>query len=148
MSLQEKINQDLKDALKGGDTLRVGVLRMLNAALHNRQIEKGKEVVLSEEDIVQVLTKEAKKRKESIEAFEKGGRADLTEKEKNELVLIESYLPEQMGKEEVVSVVERIISSLSDKTNFGIVMRDVMKELKGKADAKLISDIVKEIISR
>lgn len=142
--LQEKLNQDLKEAMKAGNAELVGVLRMLSAAIHNKQIEKGKDKELADDDVLQVLTREAKKRKESIEAFEKGSRPELAEKEKKELSIIEAYLPKQMEREEVVVSVEKVLAGLEDKSNFGLVMKAVMQELKGKADAKMISEIVKE----
>ncbi len=144
MPLLEKLTQDIKEAMKSGNAGKVGVLRMLSSALKNRAIEKGKDAVLTDEEAVQVLAREAKKRKESVEAFEKGGRPDLAEKEKIELVLVEAYLPKQMSREEVVSAVEKVLSGLSDKSNQGLVMKTVMAELKGKADGKMISEIVKE----
>ncbi|TSC96270.1 MAG: hypothetical protein Athens071426_685 [Parcubacteria group bacterium Athens0714_26] len=147
MSLSEKINQDLKEAMKSGASEKVGLLRMLNSALKNRQIEKGKDAVLSDEDVLQVLAKEAKKRKEANEAFAVGGRPELAEKEKEELILIESYLPAQMSREEIVSAIDKILLQIEDKSNFGIVMKEVMKGLKGRADAKIISEIIKEKIN-
>lgn len=142
--LLKKINDDLKTALKSGDHFRLGVLRMVNSALQNKKIEKGKDAVLSDDDVLQVLAKEAKKRKESVLAFENGGRPELAENEKKELAVIEAYLPKQMSREETVIVVEKILSGISDKSNFGLVMKEVMKELKGKADAKIIGEIIKE----
>ena len=145
--LLEKLNQDLKEAMKSGNADKVGVLRMLSSALKNRAIEKGKDAVLTDDETMQVLTREAKKRKESIEAFEKGGRPDLAEKEKAELGLIEAYLPKQMSREEVVAAVEKVLAGLADKSNQGLVMKAVMQELKGKADGKMISGVVKEKLS-
>ncbi|OGY64214.1 MAG: hypothetical protein A3I89_02330 [Candidatus Harrisonbacteria bacterium RIFCSPLOWO2_02_FULL_41_11] len=142
--LQEKLNQDLKNAMKSGDTGKLSVLRMVSASLHNKQIEKGKDAVLSDDEVIEVLRREAKKRKESIEAFEKGGRPELADKEKTELVLIEAYLPKQMSREEVVVAVEKVLAGLADKSNQGLVMKAVMGELKGKADGKMISEVVKE----
>lgn len=142
--LQDKLTQDLKEAMKAGDSAKVGILRMLSAAIHNREIEKGKGAVLTDEEVMEVLRREQKKRKESVEAFEKGGRPELAEKEKSELVLVESYLPKQMSREEVVAAVEKILAGLADKSNAGLVMKAVMQELKGKADGKMISEVVKE----
>ena len=100
MTLQEKLNQDIKESLKGVDSFRLGVLRMVNSALQNKKIEKGKDGVLTEEEVLQVLTKEAKKRKESVLAFEAGGRPELAENEKKELIIVEAYLPAQMSRED------------------------------------------------
>ena len=140
----EKLTQNLKDAMKAGDAGKVGVLRMLTSALKNRAIEKGKDAVLTDEEIMQVLAREAKKRKESVEAFEKGGRPDLAETEKKELAILEAYLPKQMSRAEVVLVVEKVLAGLADKNNQGLVMKAVMAELKGKADGKMINEVVKE----
>ncbi|MBI3045974.1 MAG: GatB/YqeY domain-containing protein [Candidatus Harrisonbacteria bacterium] len=142
--LQQKLIQDLKDAMKAGNADKVGVLRMLNAALQNQAIAKGKDAVLTDEEVMQVLLREAKKRKESVEAFEKGGRPELAEKEKSELALLEVYLPKQMSRGEVVAAVEKVLAGLADKSNQGLVMKAVMAELKGKADGKMISGVVRE----
>ncbi|MDD5547763.1 MAG: GatB/YqeY domain-containing protein [Candidatus Pacebacteria bacterium] len=144
MAIQEIILKDLKEAMKAGAADKVGVLRMLNSSLLNEKIKKGKDAVLSEEEEVQVLSREAKKRKESIEAFNKGGRPELADKEKIELGMIEVYLPAQMSETEVSAAVEKILAGIADKSNFGMVMKAVMAELKGKADAKIISDKIKE----
>ena len=142
--LQEKLNQDLKEAMKSGNAEKVGVLRMLNASFQNRQIEKGKDAVLTDDEALQVLMREAKKRRESVEAFTKGNRPELAEKEKSELLIVEVYLPKQMSREEAAAAVEKVLAGLTDKSNAGLVMKAVMAELKGKADGKLISEIVKE----
>ena len=147
MSLQQKIIDDIKVAMKTKEANRLGLLRMLNASLKNKAIEKGKDAILSDEEAMQVLNKEAKKRKEAIDLFEKGGRPELAAKEKNELTLIEGYLPKQMSKEETQAMVEKVLAGLADKSNAGLVMKAVMQELKGKADGKLISEIVKEKLS-
>ena len=133
--------------MKSGDHFRLGVLRMINSALQNKKIEKGRDSVLTEEEVLQVLTKEAKKRKESVLAFEAGGRPELAENEKKELVIVEAYLPAQMSREDTAKEVERILSGIADKSNAGLVMKAVMAELKGKADGKTISEVVKELIS-
>ncbi len=143
MSLQEKLNEDLKSFLKAGDQSKTGILRMLTAAVHNEHIKKGKDKELTDEDVQEVLRREAKKRKESIEAFTKGNRPELAEKEQIELALIETYLPKQMSREEVAAAVGKILAGLEDKSNQGMVMKAVMQELKGKADGKLISEIVR-----
>lgn len=135
---------DLKAAMKAGNAEKVGLLRMLSSALKNKAIEKGKDAVLTEDDEMQVLFREAKKRKESVEAFTTGGRADLADKEKAELVIIEEYLPKQMSREEAVVMVEKILAGLADKSNAGLVMKAVMAEMKGKADGKMVSELVKE----
>ena len=144
MHISKKLIDDLKQAMKIGDAAKVGVLRMLHAALKNREIEKGKDTTLTEDEIIQVFMREAKKRRESIEAFTKGGRLELAVKEQAELVIVETYLPKQLLRSEIVVVVEKILTGLADKSNAGLVMKAVMQELKGKADGKLISEVVKE----
>jgi len=145
--LQEKITQDIKEAMKAGNAEKLSVLRMVMSALNNKKIEKGKDAVLTDEEALQVLSREAKKRKESIDIFVKGGRPELAEKEKSELAIVEAYLPKQMSKEEVAAEVEKIIVTLRQAQGdivFNNIMKAVMAELKGKADGKIISEIVKE----
>lgn len=144
MDLQTKIMSDLKEAMKAGAAEKVGVLRMLNSAMKNKAIEKGKDAALTEAEAMQVVAKEAKKRKESILAFEQGGRPELAEGEKRELAILEAYLPAQMSREDVAAAVEKVLAGLADKSNQGLVMKAVMQELKGKADGKVISEVVKE----
>lgn len=135
---------DLKEAMKAGAADKVSLLRMISSALKNKAIEKGKDAVLSEEEVLQVVAREAKKRKESIEAFMAGGRPDLADKERAELVIIETYLPKQMSRDEVAVAVEKVLAGLVDKSNTGLAMKAVMAELKGKADGKMISELVKQ----
>ena len=145
MGLKEKLVSDLKEAMKSGQSDRVAVLRMVSAALKNRAIEKktkGQSEELDENDVLDIVGKEAKKRKESIEAFTQGGRSDLADKEKEELQMLEGYLPKQLSQAEVAIAVKRIVAGLSEKS-IGPAMKAVLAELKGKADPKLISDLVK-----
>lgn len=153
--LKEKITTDIKEAMKAGDTERLGVLRMLASAIANRTIEKraksssissgqtGKDDALTDDEVLEVIAKEAKKRRESIAVFTSGGRGDLAAQEEKELGILAAYLPEQMSEDEIKRVIERIIASASVK-EFGPVMKAVMAELKGKADAALVSTLVKE----
>lgn len=151
--LQQKITEDLKIAMKAGRDFELGVLRMLSAAFHNKEIEKkgkGLEPVLSDDEMIEVLIKEAKKRKESIEAYTKGNRSDLAEKETKELEIIKKYLPEEMAVEEIEKVVRAAIEKTGAKTEkeFGLVMKEAMKDLKGKADASSVSEIIKKSLSQ
>lgn len=146
MSLREKLAADLKTAMKSADPKTVGVLRLLISALNNKSIEKkgkGQSEELTDEDVLQVLMTESKKRKEAIEIFIKGSRPDLADKEKEEMGIIQGYLPKQMGREEVEKIVEEIMKKSSIK-EIGPVMKEVMKELRGKADAGVISELVKQ----
>lgn len=142
--LQEKLIQEMKEAMKAGNSEKLGVLRMLISALNNKKIEKGKDAVLTADDELQVVSREAKKRRESIDIFEKGGRPELAGKERAELAIVEAYLPKQMSREEVAAEVERVLAGIADKSNAGLVMKAVMAEMKGKADGKTVSEIVKQ----
>jgi uncharacterized protein YqeY len=147
MGLKEQIGDDLKSAMKAGDRIRLETLRTLRAALMEKEIEKrGSGKPLSPEDEIAVLTSSAKKRRESMELFEKGGRPELVEQEGKELSIIQEYLPRQMSPEEVMKVIEQAVDTLgaSGQSDFGKVMSSVMKELKGKADGRLIQDLVKK----
>ncbi len=157
--LNQKISEDLKEAMKAGKEFETGVFRMLISSLHNKEIEKkGKdgESTLSDEEIIEVLSKEAKKRKEAGEMFKNAGRQELAEKELKELELIKKYLPEQMSAEEIERVIKAIIErSVKDPegkqasygVRFGRVMAEAMKELKGKTDASSVSEIIKKFLA-
>jgi len=141
-----KINQDIKKALKGGDFFSLGVLRMVMASLKNLEIEnrgKGKEV--GEEDVITLLKREQKKRREAAEAFLNGGRNDLAEKETKEAEIILAYLPKEMERKEIEEMILKVVKKGGD---FGVVMKEVMKELKGKADGKLVAEIIKEKLEK
>lgn len=148
--LKEKITSDLKSAMKSADQATVGVLRLLISAFNNKSIEKkgkGQSDVLTDEDVMQILMSEAKKRKESMEIFTKGNRPDLAGKEKTELEIIQRYLPKQMSREEVEKAVEEILKKSGSK-EIGPAMKEVMKELRGKADSAMVSELVKEKLSK
>jgi len=150
--LKEKFVSDLKEALKKGDSLKIETLRLLLNAFHNKEIEKRthqKPPLLDEEDILNILLSEAKKRKEAIELFEKGKRTDLAEKEKKELEIIEKYLPPPLSEKELEKIISQVIKetgavSLKD---FGEVMKEVMKKVKGRAEGLKVSQLIKEKLS-
>ena len=148
MTLVEQINSDLKEFLKAGKSFEAGVLRMIIASFKNKEIEKrgnGKDINLSQEEVIDILAKEYKKRKEAMEIYTGAGRANLAEKEKQETEIIKNYLPEQMSAPEIEKSVMEIIEKLgaSGQKDFGKVMGQAVKELKGKADSAVISEIVK-----
>lgn len=150
MFLKDQINSDLKSAMKARDQLRVGTLRLLLTAIHNREIEKRTKAgdeKLSDDEVREVLSREAKKRREAIDVYTKGGRQDLAEKENQESEIIQQYLPKQLSREETEKIVEQILSRTSAK-EFGLAMKEIMKELKGKADAALVSEIVKSRLEK
>ena len=162
--MKQKIQENLKQALLSKDEARVSTLRMLLAAIGNKEIEKRtkfskenpnakeaelqKQSLLSNEEIQQIIAGEAKKHRESIEMFQKGNRQDLVGKETKELKILEAYLPEQMGEEEVRKLVKEAIASTGAKTpqEMGKVMSALMPKVKGKADGSLVSRIVKELL--
>lgn len=152
MSIKETILEDIKEAMKARQADRLRVLRSLKARLMEREISerKGGTATLTDEQATEVLMKAAKQRKESIEQFEQGGREDLAAGEREELEVIESYLPEMMGPEEVRKVVVQKIEELnaSGPSDMGRVMGPLMGELKGRAEGSLISSLVKEELGR
>lgn len=148
MTIQEQIVNDIKEAMKARSQDKLRVLRSLKAKIMEKEISERKdgEASLSDEQAVEVLMKAAKQRKESIEQFEEGGRDDLAENEKAELLIIEQYLPEMMDEEEVRAVVKEKIAATgaSGMQDMGKVMGPLMGQLKGKADGSMVSRIVKE----
>lgn len=160
MSLKEKIQADIKKAMQDKDALKVSVLRMVMANVINKEKEKraklnkaGEEEnkldelsKLTDEEVMEVISSEAKKRKDSIEQYRKGNREDLAEQEEKELEILNDYLPEQMDEEEIRKIVKQKIEELGVSTpqETGKVMGAVMPQLKGKADGNVISKIVQE----
>jgi uncharacterized protein YqeY len=144
MGLEKRVEQDYKEALRAGDKDRVSTLRMLKAAIIQKTKEKGEEV--DEEAILGVLNSAAKQRKEAVEAFQKGGREDLSAKEQRELEIIHQYLPEPLSEEEIAARVEEVITEIgtSSPKDMGKVMKVFMAEAKGRADGGLVNRIVKE----
>lgn len=142
MSLLIQLQEDMRTAMKSGEKDRLSVLRLVLSAISYVSIDSKDE--LSDEDVIKVLRTEAKKRKESIEAYTKAGREDSAKKEREELTIIESYLPALMSEEDVKVSVEKILSG-SKFDSFGLAMNAVMQELKGKADGSLVSRYVKDI---
>lgn len=145
--LKEKLNADIKDSLINKNSEKTGVLRFLLSLLQSREIEKrgtGQAPVLSDEEIIEIFQREVKKRKEAIDLFNKGGRPELAEKETKELVYINVYLPPLMSREEIVSLVNGLkAKGLND---FNSLMKEAAKATKGRADGKMVSEIVREII--
>ncbi len=149
MNLREKISGDLKTSMKAGDKTRLETLRTLRAALMEKEIERrgtGKE--MTPDDEVGVLTSAAKKRRESIDLFAKGGRQDLVDQESRELAIIQEYLPKQLSSDEILVVVREVIAQTgaTGAGDFGKVMPLVMKQLKGKADGKVIQELVRQTL--
>lgn len=166
MELKQKIQEDLKTALKEKRELELSVLRMLSSAMVNKEKEKrykisrekpalteeklSKESQLTEEETLAVVAAEAKKRKEAIFEFEKGKREDLAEKEKAELEILKKYLPEQISEEELRNLTREAITKTGAKEmkDMGKIMAELMPKIKGKADGSLVSKIVKELLAQ
>lgn len=147
MSLVETIQNDMKDAMKAHDMEKVSRIRMLISAIKKEQIDSGHE--FNDEEVIEVLRKQQKQRKDSIEQFTKGGREDLAEKEQAELAIISTYVPSLMDKDSIEEVVTGIMdeNGIKDVSQKGQLMGLVMKELKGKADGGDVSAVVNELLS-
>ncbi|MBT1248249.1 MULTISPECIES: GatB/YqeY domain-containing protein [unclassified Thermosipho (in: thermotogales)] len=141
--LKEKLLSDLKTAMKEKDQIKLRVIRLLNSAIKNFEVEKRKEA--TDEEIGKIVLKEIKKRQESIEAYKNAGREDLAKEEEKELEILKIYAPKMLSEEEIKNIVQEIIHSIEEK-NFGKIMKETMAKLKGKADGALVSKVVKELL--
>lgn len=149
MSLQEQLVNDMKEAMKSGDSVKVSTIRMLKAAIKNKEIEKGgTSYKLSDKETLEVIVTAIKQRKDSIEQFTKGHRLDLAEKEKKELGILQAYMPPQMSDEDVKAEVKKAIAetSASSQKDMGKVMKVLMPRIAGRADGAVVNRIVRELI--
>ena len=144
MPLKSRITEEIKSSLKNGDKGRVSALRLLLSAIKQKEIDSRSE--LSDQDIIQIITKLAKQRKESINQYSKANRTDLVQKEELDLKVLSSYLPSQLDDEELKAVVEQTLQEMAstNKSELGKVMGVLTKKLKGKADMSKVSKLVKE----
>ena len=144
MSLSEQIMSDMKEAMKARNKVRLNTVRMIKSALMNEKIKAGHDLTAEEE--LTVLSREKKQREESIEEFTKANRKDLADETKQELTIVESYLPKQMTQEELNQAVSSAIAEVNaqGKSDFGKVMKVLMPKIKGKADGKAASDVVRK----
>jgi uncharacterized protein len=150
MTLQQRVDSDLKDGMRAQDAMKVGVLRMLKSALKYSAIEKGgAEAELDDAETVQVIRKQVKQRQDSIESFEKGGRAELVEKEKKELSILNEYLPQAMSADDLGKIVREAIAEVgaTSKAQMGAVMKAVQTKVAGRADGKTLSQEVQRQLS-
>jgi len=147
MHLSERLSEDLKKTLKAGEKDALSVIRMIKAAVKNKEIEKG--TPLGDEEINGVLLSLARQRKESIEQFSKANRQDLVEKETRELSIIKSYMPRQLTEEELKVIIEDAIKEIGagSQKDTGKVMKFVMAKVKGQVDGKLVSELVKNLLA-
>lgn len=146
-TLKQKLTDDLKQAMRDGDTVKRSVIRLTMAAIKNAEI--ARQTTLEDADILGVIAKEVRQRKESIEAFKQGNRPDLVAKEEAEMAVLEQYLPQQMTREEIIAEARRVIDQvgaqgLGDK---GKVMPQLIAKLKGRADGREINEVVTELLS-
>src|SRR2546421_13033652 len=147
MSIQKRIDSDLKDAMRARDATKLGVLRMLKSALKYAAIAKsGVEAELDDAEAAQVIRKQVKQRQDSIESFEKGGRLELAAKEKDELAILNAYLPKGLGAAELSKIVRETISELgaTSRAQMGAVMKALQGKVAGRADGKTLSQEVQK----
>jgi uncharacterized protein len=142
MTLQERVDSDLKEAMRAKDATRLGVLRMLKSAFKYAAIAKsGAEAELNDAEAVQVIRKQVKQRQDSIDSFEKGGRTELAEKERGELVILDAYLPQAMSTDELAKIVRETIAEVgaTSRAQMGAVMKALQVKVGGRADGKTLS---------
>jgi len=144
--LKDVIYEDLKKAMKARDEVRVRTLRMIVAAIKNKLVDKKD---LGDDDVIEILTKEAKLRKDSIEEYTKANRDDLAQSEKEELEIIKEYLPEKMGEDELRTIIIEAIEeqNVNSPSGLGLIMKTVMPKVKGRADGKQVNKMVRDILS-
>lgn len=149
MTLEERMDADLKEALKARDAIRVSALRMVKAAVKNLEIDKRDEKI-TDKDVIGIISKQIKQHHDSIEQFTKGGRQDLVDKEKAELAILEPYMPKQLPAEELEAIVRSAIekSGARGRADMGKVMKAAMEEAKGAADGKMLSRMVSEALEK
>jgi Yqey-like protein. len=147
VSLLERINDDLKQAMKTKDKERLSVIRMVKASLQNERIKLGRP--LSEDEELTVLSREMKQRKDSLQEFEKAGRTDLIEKINHELAIIRAYLPEPLGEEQLTAIIQDAIekTGAASRSDIGKVMGIVMPKIKGRAEGSLVNRLVQKYLS-
>ncbi len=147
MSLMDRLNEDMKLAMKNKDKFKLSVIRMVISSIKYVEIEKRSS--LSDDQIIDVLTREVKQRRDSLQEFEKANRTDLIGKIKEELAILQDYLPEQLTEEELKKIVQETVQEIgaSNKSEMGKVMSAVMPKVKGRADGKMINKLVQEVLS-
>jgi len=151
MTLKEKITGDVKDALRKGDAARLSVLRLLQSAISNKEIEKmKKETGLTDLEIQEVVSSEAKKRKDSIELFRKGGREEAAKKEEAEAAVLMEYLPAQLSEGEIAAIVKAAIAKTGaqGEGDFGKAMKEITPQVKGRADGAFVARLAKEALAK
>lgn len=145
-TLEQRINQDYMEAMRAGDALRKETLRFLRSAIKSAQIDKR--APLTEEEIWEIIKRQVKQRRESIEQFRRGNREDLAVKEEAELAIIESYLPAQLSRQEIEALARQVIAEVgaAGPRDMGKVMGKLMPQVKGRADGRLVNEVVRELL--
>jgi len=146
MSLSERLNEDMKQAMKSQDKFRLSVIRMMRSAIKNVEIDQRK--TLNDDEVLEILSREVKQRKDALQEFEKAGRSDLVESVNAEIEIIGQYLPKQLSEEEIRALVQETIREVgaSAKSDIGKVMGALMPKVKGRADGKLVNRLVSELL--
>jgi len=147
--LKDKVKNDLKASMFARDELKTSTLRLLLSSLQNYEIEKGLNYEASDEDVLTIISREIKKRKESVEAFKNAGRNEMAEKEQKELEILLTYQPEQMSEDEIRIIVKKAKdgTGAASMQDMGKLMSSVMPQLKGKADGSIVNKVVREELS-
>lgn len=147
MSIQEKLTEDMKSAMRAKDKIRLSTIRMVINTIKNKEKESGEE--LSDDDASAVIAYEVKKRKDSAQAFREGGRGDLVEIEEKEIEILAEYMPEQMGEDEIRELARTIVEKVGANSpkDMGKVMKELMPHVKGKADGSTVNKVVKELLT-
>ncbi|KIL41705.1 aspartyl-tRNA amidotransferase [Gordoniibacillus kamchatkensis] len=147
MSLSERLNEDMKQAMKTQDKFKLSVIRMVRAAIKNIEIDTKR--TLDDNEVLDVLGREIKQRKDSLQEFEKAGRDDLAETVKAEIAVLNEYMPQQLTEEEVKAIVQQTIqeTGASSKADMGKVMGALMPKVKGRADGKLVNQLVQQLLA-
>ncbi|CAN7438293.1 GatB/YqeY domain-containing protein [Paenibacillus sp. LjRoot153] len=146
MSLSDRLNEDMKQAMKSQDKFKLSVIRMVRSTIKNSEIDLKRP--LDDNEVLDVLTREIKQRKDSLQEFAKAGRDDLADNLKAELVILAEYMPQQLSEEEVKAIVQQTIQQIgaSSKADMGKVMTALMPQVKGRADGKLINQLVQQLL--
>ncbi|MEI8360839.1 MAG: GatB/YqeY domain-containing protein [bacterium] len=149
MSLQDQISNDIKDAMRAKDADKLSVLRMLNAAIKNKiiSLRNGELVVLTDEQVKEVIASEVKKRQDSAIEYEKGGRPELAAKETAEVSMLVGYLPTPMSDDESATGIKEVLDG-AEKQDFGLIMKEVMAKFKGKVDGRRAGEMIKKLMQK
>lgn len=149
MTLEERLDADLKEAMRSGDSVRKLAIRAVKTAIAEARVSGTEQRTLTEEDVLRIVQKQAKQRRDSIAEFTRGGRMDLVAKEEAEIAVLETYLPGQMEEAEIRTAAQAVIAELgvTDQKGLGPVMKRLTADLRGKADGAVVSRVVRELLS-